>query len=202
MKKIVLFSIIFLISIVIMVVGVYLFRNNQLKSSDFESSSWKTYENQDLGFSFKYPENIKTDLINPNMLRLRDLELIGTSEIIGKEQFDASDYKFDSTIEIKTNSENLDLKKFIEKEQRIINGKITDSAEIVGTPIIRQFSLEQKDIDGKSAYLFQADPCSICRTKTYKIYIKYSPNKIITFEKDTDVLGLYDQIFSTFKFTK
>src|SRR5260221_1658896 len=172
-------SITILVLIVLAIVGYLGYKNWAKVQTADPNADWKTYTNKGLLYTLKYPSNFSAGLTNSGILRLRSIEMVQKSETIEGEQIEEGDNKFDSTVQVKTNKNRLELKKFIEQEERIINGKITDTAEFVGTPIIRNFSLEKKTVDNKPAYLFRADPCSICRFKTYKTYIEYSPGEII-----------------------
>jgi hypothetical protein len=163
-----------------------------------DTSNWKTFSD-DLGYSFLYPPSYQVSTINSGVV-LRSTEAVDAD----------MDNEFALDLFILRNDNQLGLKDFILKKEGVVNGRIPASTEYEGSNYFRNIiTFEEKIVGGKDAYLFHADPCSICRGETYITYIKLSPKTILAFDLFIDQdkeaafaasYKVYDKILSTLRF--
>lgn len=153
--------------------------------SPTDTSTWKTYTNSQYGFSFKYPKDWTPDTLNEqsDFIAINDPETMAA-----KKKNPALEYPGDLVVQIDQNPKKLNAKDYY-------NGK--DGFLAFDNPS------EDREItvDGQTAYhiypLTGIAPGENVIVPKGTIFIDFS-----TFIGDKNEEGIYNQIVSTFKFTK
>ncbi len=174
--------------------------DNTKTNNSNENANWKTYTNSDLGFSFKYPASF---IVQEQTTNSYTLELAKNVNAPG---FSSLDYITAAIMDAKTPSEEA---KLLIDSLKVGETKNIRPAE--STEGFRQSNvfkrLVDKEIDGLSAQVFLRDGLLGGPEGSYEKRVYVTKNDYIYYIRGYMIGGevtdaLFDQILSTFKFTK
>lgn len=173
-------------------------RQPQLSVVANEITNWKTYQEVNAGFSFKYPANAQVSTgTAASMLSFKEDNSINV-----KPPYEVPyDQWYTMDLVVRDNSQGADAKTIIDKYIEDI--KKTCSPPACGTPIMIQSTLKPYQNGVIDGYIFhigaETDSAMVVQVKGNKTYIfRMSGDQGNVTDSG---LKIFDQILSTFKFT-
>ena len=162
---------------VILTTVVFYICNYFYNLKELDVSKWKTYTNNDYGYSFEYPADLKIDTM--------------TSNLVNIEPYGSLPLKFSYSIQVDNNIGNV-----TGKERA--NGEYAYWKSAIFSPTTKVF-ISDATVDGINGGKVTVTAQTDIKTME-EIYIVKN-DKMYDFE-GTNNQTLFDKIISTFKFTK